>query len=239
MRLLDLTMPSPAEDLALDEALLEEAESSGSASETLRLWEAHCPFVVMGRSGRVNEEVELARCTADRVPVLRRHSGGGTIVAAPGCAFFSLVLSLEHRPQLRMVDEAHRFVMQTIADGLGACVGGLELNGSSDLTLADRKVSGNSLRIRRNFLLYHGTLLLNMDLQLASKYLKHPPRQPSYRRDREHADFIANLGVPLNSIKQALIATWNAEQAPSNPPLQVALELAATKYRSDEWNLQR
>src|SRR5258705_289501 len=38
MRFLDLTLPAAAENLALDEALLLEAEA-GSAGEILRLWE--------------------------------------------------------------------------------------------------------------------------------------------------------------------------------------------------------
>jgi len=50
MRYLDLTLPSPAENLALDEALLEEAEASGRPTETLRLWEPRQPAVVVGRS---------------------------------------------------------------------------------------------------------------------------------------------------------------------------------------------
>lgn len=239
MRLLDLTMPSPDEDLALDEVLLEVAEDSSTAVETLRLWEARQPFIVMGRSGRVNDEVDLRRCKADGVPVFRRHSGGGTILAAPGCAFFSLVLSIEKRPQLQMVDAAHRFVMQTIAVGLQPIVHGLNLSGSCDLTLGDRKVSGNSLRIRRNSLLYHGTLLLNMDLQLVSTYLKHPLRQPEYRRNRQHADFVANLHVPIADVKRALATTWCASETLANPPIGAARQLAEKKYRSDEWNLQR
>jgi len=49
MRYLDLTLPTPAENLALDEALLEEAERAGRATETLRVWEPREPIVVVGR----------------------------------------------------------------------------------------------------------------------------------------------------------------------------------------------
>ena len=48
MKLLDLTLDSPAENLALDEALLEQAEADGP-QEVLRLWEPESPLVVMGR----------------------------------------------------------------------------------------------------------------------------------------------------------------------------------------------
>ena len=44
---MDLTLPSPAENLALDEALLEEAEATGRPTETLRFWEPARPMVVV------------------------------------------------------------------------------------------------------------------------------------------------------------------------------------------------
>ena len=62
MRLLDLTLPTPAENLAFDEALLNEAETSSEAIETLRLWEAPAPLVVVGRNSQLDLEVNLAAC---------------------------------------------------------------------------------------------------------------------------------------------------------------------------------
>ena len=56
MYLLDLTLPTPAENVALDEALLEAAEA-GDCPSVLRLWEPRETFVVVGRSSRVAEEV--------------------------------------------------------------------------------------------------------------------------------------------------------------------------------------
>ena len=45
MRYLDLTLPDPADNVALDEALLLEAEA-GYAGAVLRLWEYPAPVVV-------------------------------------------------------------------------------------------------------------------------------------------------------------------------------------------------
>jgi len=52
MKLLDLTLPSPAENLALDEALLDAAEAGEMADEVLRFWESPQPLVVVGRSSQ-------------------------------------------------------------------------------------------------------------------------------------------------------------------------------------------
>ena len=58
MNLLDLTLPSPAENLALDEALLDAAET-GNSNETLRFWESPTPFVVVGYANKIQTEVNV------------------------------------------------------------------------------------------------------------------------------------------------------------------------------------
>jgi lipoate-protein ligase A len=85
MKLLDLTLPTPEENLALDEALLDEADAAGRPLETLRLWEPRQTFVVVGRSSSLEREVRLDRCRERGLPILRRVSGGAAIVAGPGC----------------------------------------------------------------------------------------------------------------------------------------------------------
>ena len=101
MRYLDLTLPTAAENLVLDEALLAIAETGGRPAETLRFWEAAATAVVVGRSSRLKDEVLLDACLLNRVPVLRRPSGGAAIVTGPGCLMYALVLSYEKRPELR------------------------------------------------------------------------------------------------------------------------------------------
>jgi lipoate-protein ligase A len=236
MRFLDLTLPEPAENLALDEALLEEAESAGLAAETLRLWEPPRPMVVLGRSSKIEDEVDLDACRAERVPVLRRNSGGAAVLAGPGCLMYAVVLSCRLRPPLRAVGYAHRFVLGTLADALRPLVGGVGHRGISDLAVGEKKCSGNSLRLRRDHLLYHGTLLCDFPLDLVARLLKMPPRQPDYRRGRLHGEFLANLPLPPEAIRQALAAAWQAHQPCADWPQQLTARLAAEKYSRPEWN---
>jgi len=65
MRLLDLTLPTAAENLAVEEALLDAAEAGGGG-ETLRLWEPLTPFVVVGYANQTATEVNLPACGASR-----------------------------------------------------------------------------------------------------------------------------------------------------------------------------
>src|ERR1041384_3554800 len=93
MKLLDLTLPTPAENLACDEALLDACEG-GAADEVLRFWESSTPFVVVGYGNKVAREVNVAACEARGIPILRRCSGGGTVVQGPGCLSYALVLRI-------------------------------------------------------------------------------------------------------------------------------------------------
>lgn len=135
MQYLDLTLSTAAENLALDEALLEEAELAATPEETLRIWESPQPMVVVGRSSRVAAEVQVDACKALGIPILRRISGGAAVVAGPGCLMYSLILSYQHRPALRMLSEAHREILNTTAAALSAIVPGVRCHGTSDLTI--------------------------------------------------------------------------------------------------------
>jgi len=100
------------------------------------------------------------------------------------------------------------------------------------------KVAGNSQRRRKQFLLFHGTLLLNCDLRLISKLLPMPSLQPDYRASRSHAEFVANLHLPAAAVKVALARVWNAEGEMGNPPLAEMEKLAQEKYLTREWNFK-
>ncbi|MEO8269614.1 MAG: hypothetical protein ABI557_07840, partial [Aureliella sp.] len=239
MQYLELTLSSVAENLALDEALLDEAQVSNVQRETLRIWQAQSPFVVLGRSSRVADEVKQFCTVEQSVPVFRRVSGGATVVAGTGCMFYALVLSLEQRPHLRMLDVAHQFVMASLQSALISLVPQLEFDGTCDLVVSGRKVSGNSIRLVRDWMLYHGTLLLDMDLTLADRLLKHPPREPEYRGGRNHADFLANMHVPYSAVAAALRSRWNADSKYDSIPAERIESLVRDKYSQDAWNLAR
>lgn len=241
MLLLDLSLPTAAENLALDEALLDAADEQLEAPELLRLWECPQFAAVLGRSGKVAEEVELAACETAAVPILRRTSGGGTVLLGPGCLMYSLLLSYEQRQSLRALDQAHQEVLSTIAAALNRLLPALNCGprGTSDLVGGNRKFSGNSLRCKRNFLLYHGTLLYDFDLPRIEQLLKPPPRQPEYREQRRHGEFVMNLPIGAEQIRSALIAAWQANEIAASWPQQLTQQLLETRYLRSEWNFER
>lgn len=239
MLFLDLTLPSAAENVALDEALLDAAEAGELHEEVLRLWESPAPAVVLGRSSVASLEANLAACRAEHVPVIRRSSGGSAIVAGPGCLMYGIVLRYAGREHLRLLDEAHKHVLSAVAAALGTLVADIRQLGTSDLAIGRRKFSGNSVRCKRDHLLYHGTLLYDFDLRLIERLLLEPPRQPDYRLGRPHGEFVTNLEIPGSVLRSVLTDQFAAHKPLVDWPAERTVRLVARRYSSGAWNLQR
>jgi lipoate-protein ligase A len=239
MELLELSLATAAENVALDEALLEAAEGGERSAELLRLWELARPAVVLGRSSRASEEVDLEECRRLGIEVVRRSSGGAAIVAGPGCLMYSLVLSYQARPELRFLDHAHQFVLGRLARALGTQLPAVEHCGISDLAIGGRKVSGNSLRCKRDWLLYHGTLLYQMDLSTIGRLLRPAPRQPAYRQGRDHDAFVTNAPLTRQKLVQSVKDAFAARLVTSQWPPAAVARLVRERYGEVEWTLQR
>ena len=240
MHCLDVSLPSPAENLACDEALLESCGAGvGAGPEVLRFWEPVQPLVVVGYANRVRAEVNLPACEADGVPVLRRISGGGAVLLACGCLSYAVVLrtaATGPRASIAgtnaLVLERHRRVLERL---LGLPV---TREGNTDLAVAGRKVSGNAQRRKQQAVLFHGTFLLSLEREYLDRYLLYPGRAPAYRAGRSHADFLGDLPLGPAALKHALSAAWRAETPLDNWPREETARLAAVRYTRREWNLR-
>ncbi len=235
---LDVTLSTPAANVALDEALLLEAEA-GHGGEVLRLWEWPAPAVVLGAGGRLAEDVDEAACRADGVPVLRRSSGGGTVLIGAGCLCFSLVLRFDRHPALGEIPTSYVYILDRTLEALAGLLPGAERAGTSDLAAGRCKFSGNAQQRKRTHLLHHGTLLYAFDLSRVSRYLRPPARQPEYRQQREHAEFLVNLPTGAGELKRRLRAAWEAEAARTDLPTELVSKLVAEKYATPEWTQRR
>jgi lipoate-protein ligase A len=238
MKYLDLTLPTATENLACDEALLERAEA-GEDGEALRFWEPRTWFIAVGYGNAAATEVNLPLCAAQGVPVLRRITGGGTVVQGPGCLNYALILSLAKDEALESIARANRYVLERHQTALQALLNDpVQLQGHTDLTVRGRKFSGNSQRRRRRFLLFHGTFLLQFDLSRVEALLPMPSRQPAYRADRAHRDFLTNLQLPAATLKTALSRAWGASETMVPPPAGTLEALVREKYGQTAWNFR-
>lgn len=234
---LDIELPTVAENLALDEALLLEASATSTPTTVVRTWMAHEPAVVLGSSSRVADEVDLDACRAAGVAVLRRPSGGLSVVLGPGCLMWTVVIPCpEPTPTIAAIHDA---VLDPLCAALRAGGKDVVRRGSSDLAIrADdslRKVSGNALRVSRGVVLYHGTLLDEFDLDLVGRVLRHPPREPGYRGGRTHADFLANLALGRGLLERAVRRAFAADVRRGDWPRDEVARLVQDRYLDASW----
>ena len=234
----DLTLPTAAANLALDEALLLEAED-GLAGEVLRFWEWTEPAVVLGAGGQIAADVDESACAADGVPTLRRASGGGTVLLGRGCLLFSLILAYERDSALRDVNSSYRYILARMAAALRPFAEHLEHAGTSDLAVGGLKLSGNAQQRKRHYLLHHGSILYSFDHSLMSRYLRMPDKQPNYRGNRSHEAFVANLPADRETLERLIRAEWNAKERLVTWPEARTRELVRDKYGTQEWTLRR
>ncbi len=173
------------------------ATVEAGAGPQFRTWSAERPTVVVGRSVRVDQEVDEAFCAARAIPIVRRPSGGGAVLVGPGTLQYAFALPLAMDAELASIASSKRFCNRILLDALPRAEG-LRADVSGDLVVGDRKIGGLALKRRRLAMLLHGTILMDADLALVGKALRHPLREPAYRKRRQHGDFLANLG-PLDS----------------------------------------
>jgi lipoate-protein ligase A len=236
MKFLDLTLDTPSENLACDEALLDWCEA-GQGGETLWFWEPRETFVVVGYANKIATEVNTTACAERGIPIFRRCSGGGTVVQMPGGLNYTLVLAITEGGPTGGITGANQFIMERNRRALAAASGReVTVRGCTDLVIGARKFAGNSQRRRRHYLLFHGTILLGGDLDLISELLPMPSAEPEYRENRSHLDFVMNLAISPERVKVAMRQEWNALEPLGNPPLEAITALAQGKYLTKEWN---
>jgi lipoate---protein ligase len=250
VQLLNLSLSSPAENLACDEALLDRCENDGI--ETLRFWESPVPFIVVGYGNSIAREVNVAESERRGVSVLRRCSGGGTVVQGPGCLNYNLTLRMPESGPLTTVTGTNEFVMERNRAALASLLGvNVAIQGHTDLAFEaaraeDRapdqrwlKFSGNAQRRRRHSLVFHGTVLYAFDLSLIDALLNFPSAQPDYRASRSHREFVRNVAATPQRIQDALSTAWSATDAAAAPPREQIDSLVREHYGNREWNWRR
>jgi lipoate-protein ligase A len=241
----DFAAEDVAEALALDEALLEEAHDGVRIEPVVRTWMAQRPVVVVGSSSRVEEEVDVAACRSDGVPILRRPSGGATVILGPGCVMWSVVTP--HPAGVPALERIHAAMLDPLVREFATLGLAVSRRGTSDLVLSQpgssdeaapeviKKVSGNALRVRRLGVLYHGTLLDSFDIDLAERLLKHPPREPDYRGRRAHGAFLANLELGRDRLEALVRRAFRATGELAAIPRERVERLVRERYGDATW----
>jgi lipoate-protein ligase A len=228
---------TPEENLALDELLLSRAEA-GEIGETLRFWESPKYFIALGRASAINDDVNIEKCINDDIRVVRRVSGGGTVLQGPGCMNFSMVLSIDRDEMTRTVSRSYRYILDKVAEGFRNDGQDVKFHPVSDLALGDKKFSGNAQARKKKYFLHHGTVMYFFEIDRMGGYLKHPKDEPKYRKARAHADFVTNLRLHPDRIQEIIKTAFpcDGEADLLKRYLFDVEKLAIDKYADDKWN---
>ena len=161
------------------------------------------------------------------------------MLQGPGVLNYSLILRVDDSGPCHSIPATNKFMLERHRDALAALIDGPRRMARPDRPRHRRP------QVRRQrptppprFLLFHGSFLLHLDLGLLEKLLPLPSRQPDYRINRSHSDFLINLNVPDQAIRAALSKAWNATEPLAPLPFDQITFLAREKYGLDEWNFK-
>ena len=249
MYLLNYSFPSAIENIAFDEAFLEWCEGADPGS-VIRLWESPEVAVVLGHGNQIHREADPEACRKRQIPILRRCSGGGTVVVGPGCFQYSFFLRNDDSAQLQSIGGTTDFVMDHLACLLQqAAEDGvlkpdrippreqltISRQGQSDLTLNGYKCSGNAQRRRRHYTLFHGTLLSSFPIADIAEILPHPSREPAYRENRSHASFLTNVGMRFPEFSNRIFRYFECSEWLQELPIAETQTLVRERYNKATW----
>ncbi|RAP30257.1 hypothetical protein DID78_02650 [Candidatus Marinamargulisbacteria bacterium SCGC AG-343-D04] len=205
-------LSSVFDHLNYDEWFHDEIEKNHTQSRCvfLRLWESEQHAIVLGRSNSPKVETFEEKSLKDNIPIIKRCSGGGTVLLGPGCLCYTLFIPT-HLETCNTIQKTNHYVMNTHKDSLSLCLPNISVQGHTDLCIDNVKFSGNSQRRKKHWILFHGTFLYNYDLSIIDRYLKHPSKEPSYRKARQHLSFLKNCPLPKETLSTSLSSAWNCQ----------------------------
>jgi lipoate-protein ligase A len=152
----------PWYNLAVEELLLDMVREE---QYILYLWQNR-DTIVIGKNQNPWNECRTGLLEQDGGRLARRLSGGGAVFHDLGNLNFTFVM---RRAAYDLVQQTGIILAAVKKMGIPA-----ELSGRNDLTVRERKFSGNAFCFRKNSAYHHGTILVASDLERLTKYLRVP-----------------------------------------------------------------
>jgi lipoate-protein ligase A len=157
----------------------------------LMVWRPERTTIVIGNGNTPEKSVNLELAEADGIDVLKRNSGGETVILSEKTMIISVVIKQDKiGSQKQIFAEVNKRIIDALQT-LG--MHGVEQKGISDLAVGPKKILGSAMWKGKGIYFYHAVLNMAEDIAVISKYLKHPEREPDYRKGRSHGEFVTSL----------------------------------------------
>jgi lipoate-protein ligase A len=148
----------PSINIALDEKLLKESKNN------YFILYINKPCAVIGRNQNYLNEIDVDYADKNNIKIIRRCTGGGTVYHDLGNLNFSFIFNYIEHDKLEFLNHINSFLNQ---NGINSTIGD-----RFDLLFNGFKISGTASAINKNRMLFHGTLLYDVNLNHLQNVIK-------------------------------------------------------------------
>jgi lipoate-protein ligase A len=163
---------------------------SGTGNGML-VWQPEGTLIVLGQSNTPEWSLIIENIEADNIPVTKRPTGGEAVVLTRQMAVITVAREFRETITSKDFFKVINGMMLDMLSDLG--IKNYGMKGISDITIDNRKILGSSMHRREKRLVYHAVLNISEDSGIFERYLKHPGREPDYRLNRRHSEFVTSL----------------------------------------------
>lgn len=266
---------SPAMNMAVDEAILQ-AHSENRVPPTVRFYGWEPASLSIGYFQKAREEVNFDTLAAHNLGFVRRPTGGRAVLHDQELTY-SMIVTEQYPGLPTNVTEAYRVLSEGLLQGfinlgLNAHMARLDEDGAKyaaassaacfdspswyELVVEGRKIAGSAQTRQKGVVLQHGSILLDMDVELLFDVLKFPNERVKERLKRSFTDravaineLLRSAGKPEVRLDQVENAFYEGIQEGMGIRLEageltayeneLAEQLAREKYETEEWNFRR
>lgn len=236
-RFLEVTLGDPFSNLALEEVLFK-----GLRAPTLRVWNNQ-KSVVIGRAQLAKFETDLTYCHVKSIPIVRRFTAGGAVYNGPGNLNWSFLVPREEEGMGLDLDNANKVFAAFAAPvvrALLACGVDCSFKPPNSIFDSHGKISGMAAYISKRAVLCHGTLLVDADLEEVQNLTRPSPKELLRRYPRSAVAALSNCSANtcefVSKLRETSVYELEEDRLTASE-LEAALDLTASKYADDEWNL--
>ena len=209
-RLLDTGARSAAENMALDETLLE-LKAGEKIPPTLRFLQFSNPTVLVGHHQSVEEEVRLDYCQTQGIEINRRLTGGGALYWGIKELGWEIYISKEDPRIPSRIEDLYRRMGEAASLGLRHLGIRAYFRPRNDIEIQGRKISGTGGTELSRAILFQGTLLVDFDVDEMLRALRIPTEKLQDKEIESVKERVTclkrELGrtPPVQTIKWALV----------------------------------